>query len=152
VKEILVAIDFSSASREALASARALAGRFGARLNLLYAIEPPTLPQWGYAHLALREAKLRREAQTRLQKLAHEPGLALQSLPTIEVRTGSSAESAICDAASERKADLIVIGTHGADRVRHALIGSTAERVVRHAPCPVLVVREGNRRPRRSRT
>jgi len=44
-------------------------------------------------------------------------------------------------------ADLIVIGTHGRTGLDHALLGSTAERVVRHAPCPVMVVRGNERKP-----
>ncbi len=51
----------------------------------------------------------------------------------------------ITDAARKRKADLIIIGTHGYSGLKHTLLGSSAERVVRHAPCPVLVVRERGR-------
>jgi nucleotide-binding universal stress UspA family protein len=48
----------------------------------------------------------------------------------------------ITDAARELKVDLIVISTHGYTGLKHVLLGSTAERIVRHAPCPVLTVRE----------
>jgi universal stress protein A len=51
----------------------------------------------------------------------------------------------ITAAAREQKADLIVISTHGYSGVKHVVLGSVAERVVRHAPCPVLVVREHER-------
>jgi nucleotide-binding universal stress UspA family protein len=47
--------------------------------------------------------------------------------------------------ARKRRTDLIVIGSHGAGAIRRAMMGSTAERVVRHAPCPVLVIREQSR-------
>jgi universal stress protein A len=51
----------------------------------------------------------------------------------------------IITVAKEHKADLIIIATHGRSGLKHAFLGSTAERVVRHAPCPVLVVRERER-------
>jgi len=57
------------------------------------------------------------------------------------VRTGK-AFNEINQVASELKADLIVISTHGYTGLKHTLLGSTAERVVRHAPCAVLVVRK----------
>jgi nucleotide-binding universal stress UspA family protein len=60
------------------------------------------------------------------------------------VRTGSPAQEII--AIAERvPADMIVISTHGRTGLKHALLGSVTERVVRHAPCPVLVVRESER-------
>ena len=49
----------------------------------------------------------------------------------------------IVDSARMLKVDLIIISTHGYTGLKHVLLGSTTERVVRHAPCPVLVVREG---------
>jgi nucleotide-binding universal stress UspA family protein len=51
----------------------------------------------------------------------------------------------IAEAARTLKSDLVIISTHGFTGVKHALLGSTAERVVRHAPCPVLVVRQRER-------
>ena len=140
MREILVPVDFSAASSQALVVASEWAERFGARLHLLYAIEPPTVPQWGYVFLALREGKLRKEAEDQLNKLRRHvpPGLTI----TTEVRSGYGAEYEICETARKRKSDLIVIGRHGAGPIRRAMMGSTAERVVRHASCPVLVVRE----------
>jgi nucleotide-binding universal stress UspA family protein len=143
VREILVPVDFSTASSQALSVAGDWAERFGARVHLLYAIEPPTVPQWGYVFLALREGKLRKEAEEQLNKLRRHvsPGVTV----TTEVRSGYGAEYEICEMARKRKTDLIVIGSHGAGAIRRAMMGSTAERVVRHAPCPVLVIREQSR-------
>jgi len=98
------------------------------------------MPQWGYVFLALREDKLRKAAEAQLKKL-------LQSVPTraavtTEVRSGYGAEYEICQLARKRKTNLIVIGSHGAGPIRRTLMGSSAEHVVRHAPCPVLVIRE----------
>lgn len=139
-QEILVPVDFSDASKQALIVAGQWAQRFDARLHLIYVIEPPTVPRWGYAFLALRENKLRKAAEAQLRKLLHL--VPTQAAVTTEVRSGYGAEDEICQLARKRKTCLIVIGSHGAGPIRHALVGSTAEKVVRHAPCPVLVVRE----------
>ena len=149
MRDLLVPVDFSAASSQALVVASEWAERFGARLHLLYAIEPPTVPQWGYVFLALREGKLRKEAEDQLNKLRRHvpPGVTV----TTEVLSGYGAEYEICETARKRKSDLIVIGSHGAGPIRRAMMGSTAERVVRHAPCPVLVVREKTRRKAKRR-
>lgn len=59
---------------------------------------------------------------------------------SIHLRDGSAYDQ-IASAARELEADLIIIATHGRTGLTHALLGSTAERVVRHAPCPVLALR-----------
>jgi nucleotide-binding universal stress UspA family protein len=59
---ILAPIDFSPASRRGLAFAAGVAVPFHRELHLLYVVEPPSLPEWGYVHLAIKEAKLRRKA------------------------------------------------------------------------------------------
>jgi universal stress protein A len=138
-EEILVPVDFSAASGQALSTATQRAQCFAARLHLLYVIEPPTVPQWGYAFLALRESKLRKEAERRLNSLRETvpPAVAVTS----EVRSGYGADYEICQLAQKRKTSLIVIGSHGAGPIQRALMGSTTEQVVRHAPCLVLVIR-----------
>lgn len=143
MERILVPVDFSEGSQRALQAAAEWAERYGAALHLLYVIEPPTVPQWGYAFLAVREAKLRKEAETQLNKLRE---LVSPEIPvTVEVLSGQGAEYEICKTAKERKAGLIIIGGHGSSPIRRAWLGSTAEQVVRHAPCPVLVLREKKR-------
>jgi universal stress protein A len=141
IREILVPVDFSAASKRALIVAGQWAQRFAARLHLIYVIEPPTVPQWGYVFLALREDKLRKAAEGQLKRLLHL--VPSQAAVTTEVRSGYGAEYEICQSARKRKTNLIVIGSHGAGPIRRALMGSSAEHVVRHAPCPVLVIREG---------
>jgi universal stress protein A len=109
-------------------------------LHLIYVIEPPTVPQWGYVFFALREGKLRQAAEAQLKKLLQ--FVPSQAAVTTEVRSGYGAEYEICQLARKRKTNLIVMGSHGAGPIRRALMGSSAEHVVRHAPCPVLVIRE----------
>jgi nucleotide-binding universal stress UspA family protein len=140
VQEVLVPVDFSPASAEALEVAGQWAQRFSARLHLLYVIEPPTFPQWGYVFLALREGKLRKEAEEQLNKFRQDVPAGIPV--TLEVQSGYGADYEICQTARQRRTDLIIIGSHGASPVRRALMGSTTEHVVRNAPCPVLVIRE----------
>ena len=141
LENIFAPIDFSPASRRGLAFAGDIAVRFHSQLHVAYVIEPPSLPQWGYAHIPIREAKLRREAEEQLPRFVAESGLDPALVRSTTVRSGG-ADFEICEAAGEKNADLIVLASHGLGGVKHALVGSTAERVVRHAPCPVLTVRE----------
>jgi nucleotide-binding universal stress UspA family protein len=141
LQRILVPIDFSPASQHGLGFAAALAERFRARIQLLHVVEPPVLPEWGYAHIPRREAKLRRAAEERLPQLALESGIDAKLIESAVVLSGAAAEE-ICQAADERCSNLVVIASHGLGGLHSAVFGSTAERVVRRAPCPVLTVRD----------
>ena len=141
VKQILAPVDFSAASQRGLAFAAAVAARFHSQLYLLYVVEPPALPEWGYAHMAIKEAKLRRTAEQRLSQFPAECGIAPGLAQSTKVGTGR-ADWEICRFAAEGNIDLIVLASHGLGGLKHAFIGSTAERVVRHAPCPVLTIRD----------
>lgn len=140
IKNILVPVDFSEASLRALAVAGQWAKQLGASIHMVYVIEPPTIPQWGYVFLALREDKLRSEAKRQMEMLRRERP---QDVPvTFEVLSGAGAEYEVCELAAKSRSDLIVMASHGWGKIKRALLGSTAERIVRHAPCPVLVVKE----------
>jgi nucleotide-binding universal stress UspA family protein len=141
LKRILVPVDFSRASHEGLRYAAMVAEKFGAKLDLLYVVEPPSYPDWGYAHLVIRDAKLRKAAEERLPQFAEECGIHPRLLESADVSVGD-ADSEIVKAACARNTDLIIIASRGMTTLKHTLIGSTAERVVRHAACPVLAVRE----------
>lgn len=140
---ILVAIDFSESSLRALDYALALAEPFGARLILLHVVEPAGYldNQFGVAP-ALDETNqnLLEEGRERLAQLCQR---RISSRVRSEnlVRLGR-AHSEIPDTAKALAADLIIMATHGFSGLKHALMGSTAERVVRMAPCPVLTVRQ----------
>jgi nucleotide-binding universal stress UspA family protein len=138
---ILAPVDFSPASQHGLAFAAAVAGKFHSVLHLLYVVEPPVLPEWGYAHIPQREARLRRAAEEKLPQLPAGCGISPELIRSVQVRSGEAADE-ICQAAAERHCDLIVLASHGLGGPRHAFTGSTAERVVRRASCPVLTVRD----------
>lgn len=140
VKTILVPVDFSDSSKQVLACAVAYARQFEAALELLYVVAPyyafDPNGLTGYQDL---EAESITGAKKALHDLAHEkvpPILSCQ----IQVRCGRVVTE-ICDAAREISADLIIISTHGYTGLKHVAFGSTAEGVVRLAPCPVLTVR-----------
>jgi nucleotide-binding universal stress UspA family protein len=126
-----------------------MAQKLGARLIVAHVVEPLWYPHdWDYMPLIERKgagsgrigtAARETEARQHLRKFAGEKiDRAVQVTPV--VRTGTPWNEIVA-LAKEIKADLIVIGTHGRTGIKHVVMGSTAERVVRHASCPVLVVR-----------
>ena len=140
VKRILVPIDLSEPSKNALRYALALAQQFGAKLILLYVVEPVATHDFDYHPLVLELDKIMAVARDRLKKLCAQEVVGPSRIEQTLVRNGV-AHGEITDAAKRLRADLIVISTHGRTGLKHVWLGSTAERVVRHAHCPVLVVR-----------
>lgn len=138
VHKVLVPLDFSDPSLQALQYARHFAAPSQAELVLLYVIEPVAYPAELGVVINL-DADLAERALGELEKLRHQH---LGDYPATRcvVRSGV-ADAEIVTAAKDEQADLIVIGTHGFAGLKHFLLGSTAERVVRDAPCPVLTVR-----------
>ena len=142
IKSIMVPTDFSEHSRKALDYATAFARQFNAMIVLMHAIEPLAYSaDYGYGVVTLQEPNeiLLSNAKTHLANW----GKTKESgdlFATPVLRTGTPHhEIVLC--AKEMEIDLIIVGTHGYSGLNHVLLGSVAERVVRHAPCPVLVVR-----------
>jgi nucleotide-binding universal stress UspA family protein len=141
LKKILVPTDFSPASLKALQDALPFAERSGAAIVLLHVIEPASFVN-GFDSISLTltdETQVQR-AKSELIFLAQKEIKPLIPVNP-QVRLGKPAEEIVATAKNVQ-ADLIVIATHGYTGLKRAFIGSTAERVVRCAPCPVLVVRE----------
>jgi universal stress protein A len=134
---LLVPVDFSRHSLVALRHALALAAANGARLVLLHVLEPfhPGL----LMDTTAVEAAARRAANERLEKLLLDTRRTCPAASR-ELRAGHPVQTIVA-LAKRVRADLIVMGTHGRTGLRRSLIGSVAERVVREAHCPVLVVR-----------
>ena len=140
---ILVPTDFSAESKKALAYAVAFARQFDARLTLLYVIEPVATPDFAKAFpLTMENDQISAQCKRELQHIVRDSGIEEEMVEKILVRYGRSYNE-ITDAARTLKSDLIIISTHGYTGLKHAFLGSTTERVVRHAKCPVLVVRPG---------
>ena len=140
---ILLATDFSDASRAAVRKAREIADCFHARLRLLHVIDyfPEDLPMDWIPPENLDPATwFEQEAQRRLQQLAGELGIAADDTETLFSSRAAAIE--IAHAAERHGADLIVIGSHGRRGIGR-LLGSTAHGVLHRAPCDVLTVRSG---------
>lgn len=142
IKSILVPIDFSPPSKKALDHAVTFARKFGAKLTLLNVVEPVAMPDFAPSFpLALADDTRMLTAKKELEALVKTARIPRGAVERILVRFGRSFHE-ISDAARTRKVDLIIISTHGYTGLKHALLGSTTERVVRHAPCPVFVLRQ----------
>jgi nucleotide-binding universal stress UspA family protein len=141
ISTILVPVDFSSCSREGLQYAIAFAKEFGAKIILLHAT------YLGYIYSAegaalydipsLQEAA-RKNAEHQMRKLLRTVNFGGVKFST--AFTEGSPALDICAFAKDHDVDLIITSTHGLTGLEHVLIGSNAEKVVRHAPCSVLVV------------
>jgi len=138
IRKILVGSDFSDSSEKAVRWAVDLAKEREAQVLLLHVIQPPAYPPMmgGLMDPSQYEAGLRQDADRRLKEIAaKEKGVRLET----RLLTGDPSVD-ICEVAQKEGVDLIVVGSHGRTGASRLLIGSVAERVVRHAPCAVLVV------------
>ena len=142
LKRILVPVDFSRPSRRTVRFACEWAARFGSEILLLHVIEPwIAVSAFGAGPVAppLPPLDFHRQAREELEKLAHQE-FSDATKVSVHLRDRVAYDE-IANAARDLGADLIIIATHGHTGLAHALLGSTAERVVRHARCPVLTLR-----------
>ncbi len=151
LETLLVATDFSDTARAGVDWAIEIARRHGARIRLVHGLLPAhRMTDFVPAPPDFTEA-LQSAAASRLDDAAQRVRNAGIGVDT-DLRLGLASQ-AILEAAREGGVDLVVIGTRGLSGLGHLLLGSTAERVVQHAPCPVLSVHPGDReRHRRIRT
>lgn len=143
IERILFATDFSNCAREAQRFACSLAGQFSAELHLLHVLQDVLvmLPEPGSTAGLPQNymLELKQSAERALEGLL--PAEWSQGRRVIHVTRLGSPYGEIVRYAGEKDIDLIVVGTHGRSGMTHFLLGSVAEKVVRHAPCPVLTVR-----------
>jgi nucleotide-binding universal stress UspA family protein len=146
-KRICCPVDFSEPSRAAMRVAAGLAQCFGAELTLLHAYDIP-----GYSILdatILPSPQTLQEQSDRIDKLLGEFRAEAERLGAPSVNTDKVQGPAFLEIvrfAREGAFDVVVMGTHGRAALKHALMGSVAEKVVRKAPCPVLTVRPPDHR------
>jgi nucleotide-binding universal stress UspA family protein len=144
IKRILFATDFSDNSRYALTFAISFAKKYDAMLYVLHVIQQPSYPLGMYAEISFDAMdKFSQSISEAVQK-------EMQALKEKDLKGCSKYECLIVHGtpfleilrtAKEKNVELIVVGTHGRTGLDHVLFGSTAEKVVRRAPCPVLSVR-----------
>ncbi|MBK6658894.1 MAG: universal stress protein [Proteobacteria bacterium] len=135
---VLLPTDFSTHADAGCAAGIAMAQRDGAKVIALHVLPLSDLVMGEYPITMVDQlqAELMGDAEQRMQRWKDQQAMAVETL----VVWGNPALD-ICRIAEERKADLIVTSTHGRTGLAHLVMGSVAERVVRHAPCSVLVVR-----------
>lgn len=140
VKHILCPVDFSETSRHAFEHATHFARQCHAELTVLHVVEEaPLMTAYGGVPDVSIVKEIQDVVEEKLHALTRAPeaaGLAI----TREIRHGSTHRS-ILSFAADRHMDLIVMGTHGRSGLDHAFFGSVAEKVIRRASCPVLIVR-----------
>lgn len=147
IRKILVPTDFSSPSKHAFIYAERFAEQFEAELILLNVSETiPPAPRYVPLHEIDEHQEavhqmLRKQLQEMHQQLTRIPPGTSVPAPRFLVVDGSAADE-ILRLSSELAVDMIIIATYGRTGLKRWILGSTTERVVRFAPCPVLVVRE----------
>jgi nucleotide-binding universal stress UspA family protein len=142
ITRILVPLDFSTHSNEALAWAIDLAGHYGAALWLVHTYEPSGVAMpGGYVSLTPELLEAERRGRERMLIAAQAQAIAagIQDVETFLVPGQAATE--ILRIARENDCGLIVMGTHGRTGLPHAFFGSVAEQVARLAKCPVLTAR-----------
>ena len=143
IKKVLVPIDFSDYSKNSLRYAVNFAKQFNAEIYLIYVVEPVIYPpDFSMGQIAIPSVNAEWDERAKVE---------LDNLAKTEIPEGVNVKTIlkngkpfleIIDTASEENIDLIIIATHGHTGMEHLLFGSTAEKVVRKAPCPVLTLRE----------
>ena len=140
IRNILVPIDFSEPSLQALDLALPLLKQFGANLHLVHVFPPDNpLASMAAMPLVVPESTVARRVRRHLKDVAKKYSIAVGRGNTHALQGRPFEE--ICRLARERNIDLIVTSSRGLTGFKHLVLGSTAERIIRYSPCPVLVVR-----------
>ncbi|MGF6633224.1 universal stress protein [Paraburkholderia sp. MM6662-R1] len=145
-QNILVAVDGSEASKRAVSEATRMAKLAHAKLTAVYAIDQSA----AFTYAGACDPHLLTDAERQVGRSLLDDALAKMEVLDVAgdseiIETQGIAEdiaSCIARCVERRGADLVVMGTHGRRGMRRMVLGSVAERFVRHSPCPVLLVRE----------
>lgn len=146
-KRVLVTTDFSELGDQAIGHAFRVAADHGAEVILCHVVETLPTPNPLYAHYYSTELfrpETRRQVEQRAETALRErvpKDEALAAVPHRVLVVDGDSVAQILRVAGEQQADLLVIATHGRTGVKHFVIGSVVERVIRGAHCPVLVIR-----------
>jgi nucleotide-binding universal stress UspA family protein len=147
-KRILVPVDFSDCSKVAVRQAIDLAQKYSAQLDIFHAYEPPYYVGDVLIQIPDKPSlSVHDYIKQSAQKLLDEMLTVCEGLDTVEhsaeLVAGIPADAILDKVRNDgHQYDLIVMGTHGRRGLSHLLMGSVAERVIRQAPCPVLVIRD----------
>jgi|SRR6185437_4874197 len=138
--KILVPFDFSDESREALAYAAELGARLGAEVDVLHVWEPPHVAN---SRMDLLTEFVQSDAGHKMMDVlgSLEQRTSVETHGRVAQGKRRDVPEAIVDAAESGHYDLLVMATHGRDRLSLLLRHGVADEVIRHAPCPVITVR-----------
>lgn len=142
LQRIMVPLDFSDHSHKALRYAVKLAEQFGSELELVNVVTPVVYAEGMVLPAAMENLDTVTEEHSKraLEKISREEGVKELKVKTT-VLLGNPYDE-IVNHAKKQETDLLLITTHGRTGLQHFLLGSTAEKILRHAPCPVMVVRD----------
>jgi nucleotide-binding universal stress UspA family protein len=139
-KKVLWPTDFSPLALVGGRYARGFCDVFDAQMHVIHVIPPPVSPDVSVMMpIVVSEPELIQACRSGMEKYLAEHMAGFTNL-VCEAFLGNPWRG-VCEYAERKGIDLVVIATHGRTGLQHALIGSTAEKIVRHAPCPVLVVK-----------
>jgi len=140
IQGVLVPVDFSKESILAAKFGASLAEEYNSKLYLLHVLEPlHSSVRAEISDFDLFQQRMIDQAKEDLEKVV--PAAVKQRLEVEEVLEIGQPQYVIVEKAKELGVDVIVIATHGRTGLAHVLLGSVAEKVIRHAPCPVFVIR-----------
>lgn len=142
LKKILVPLDFSGHARKALNYAAKLAQQFASQVTVVNVVAPVIYAEGMVLPAAMEnlDRVSKEHAEAELDKIAADMASHKVSCDT-HVLLGHPSDEVV-NFAKKHETDLLLITTHGRTGLQHFLLGSTAERIIRHAPCPVMVVRD----------
>ena len=148
LKHILVATDFSEAAATALAYGRELSRRYDATLHVLHVVDDVGARLAAASTLPYDTSRMQEDLNG-IERRQLEDALTDEDRRELRLKVvqlvSSSPSHEIVDYAAKAGIDLLILGTHGRGPIAHTFLGSVAERVVRHAPCPVLTVKHPER-------
>ena len=141
LETLLVATDFSADADAALEQAIGVAKEMGSRIHLIHVYHLPAYAAapWGYSYPTDLFTEVRQHVAARIaqeEQRVQKEGISAST----EVVEGVPSE-AIVECAQRIGADMIIMGTRGLTGVKHVVLGSVAERTLRHAACPVMTVK-----------
>ncbi len=141
MKTILTAVDFSPATRGVIAVALDLARTTGGRIVLFHAVQHPVITtEYGLTAEMLQETIEANQSAARSQVMHLEKSIAEKGIPVTSRLVSGFAAGNILEQAGKLRAAYIVLGSHGHTAFYDLLVGSTANAVLKKAPCPVVVV------------
>jgi nucleotide-binding universal stress UspA family protein len=139
---ILLPTDFSACADHALTHAVEVADRFGAQLHILHVVNELDPDWYGLTDAQERAVKLRAQIREEAQQRLHAMAPDRDVETTVSLQLSFDVADSIREYVDEREIDLVVMGTHGRKGLDRLMLGNVADKMVRHAPCPVMTVRE----------